>query len=268
MAGCLAWLLEICLIPSQSCHSFARGSFFPSMLLYRSFYLFQTSIRYQYLAFQIHLRAHFHNLSWCFPEVGSMTYSMDASTSLTDLQVQADDSSAIVAGNGVELLSISGTLLGLASFVVLLRCWARQVMLRTFGWDDAAMILALCMAILGFVFFVKLVQAGDGKQANLLSASAQQEFKFSEVMIGVCCVVGICLVKISVGFFLLRFLQTRSLKRLVVGFIAFIFVYMIYSIFTFVLMCRPTNSYWDDSVPGTCWSAATLTVVGNLNAGT
>lgn len=124
------------------------------------------------------------------------------------------------------------------------------------------------MAILGFAFFVRLVKAGGGKQANLLSLQEQQDFKFSEVMIGICCVVGICLVKISIGFFLRRFLQTRFLKRLVMGFIGFIFVYMIYSVLTFVLMCVPTRSYWDSSVSGTCWSARTLSIVGNLNAGT
>ncbi|KAF3769925.1 hypothetical protein M406DRAFT_66385 [Cryphonectria parasitica EP155] len=99
-----------------------------------------------------------------------------------------------------------------------------------------------------------------------MSLEDQERFKFGEMMIGIFCVVGICLVKISVGFFLRRFLQTRFLKRLVLGFIIFISIYLVYSILTFVMMCTPTRSYWDSNVSGTCWSARTLSIVGNLNA--
>lgn len=72
-----------------------------------------------------------------------MAAGRDASQSLTDFQVQADGSTALVAANGPELLGIAGVLLGLACSVVLLRIWARQVILRTLGWDDAAMLLAM-----------------------------------------------------------------------------------------------------------------------------
>lgn len=120
---------------------------------------------------------------------------------------------------------------------------------------------------MSFVFFVGLVRAGGGQRADTMSPEDQADFKFCQIMIGVCAVTGICLVKISVGFFLRRFLQTRLLRRLVVGFIGFISVYLVYSILTFVLMCTPTRVYWNSNVAGTCWSARTLSIVGNLNAG-
>lgn len=89
------------------------------------------------------------------------------------------------------------------------------------------------------------------------------------MLIGLCCVTGICLVKISVGFFLRRFLvSTRLLRVLVDGFIAFMAVFTIYSILTFALICMPLASYWDASITGgTCWDARTMEIVGNLNAG-
>lgn len=58
-------------------------------------------------------------------------------------QIQADDSDNIVAGDGATLVGVTGTLMALSFSVVVMRCWARQVILRTFGWDDAAMLLAL-----------------------------------------------------------------------------------------------------------------------------
>lgn len=80
---------------------------------------------------------------------------------------------------------------------------------------------------------------------------------------------GICLVKISVGFFLRRFLvHTRRLRRLVDGFIACMVVYAVYSILTFALICTPLATYWDASITtGTCWDARTMKIIGNLNAG-
>lgn len=124
------------------------------------------------------------------------------------------------------------------------------------------------LAIAGFASFVGLCRAGGGRHANKLSPQEQSDFKLFSVLIGLCCVTGICLVKISVGFFLRRFLQARLLRRLVNGFIAFMVVYMVYSILTFALICMPLATYWDSSITtGTCWSARTMKIIGNLNAG-
>lgn len=88
------------------------------------------------------------------------------------------------------------------------------------------------------------------------------------MLIGLCCVTGICLVKISVGFFLRRFLLVTALRRVVDGFIVFMLVFLVYSVLTFVLICEPTATYWDAGITtGTCWSARTLKIIGNLNAG-
>lgn len=69
--------------------------------------------------------------------------SSPQATVLSLAQIQADDSDNVVAGNGSTLMGITGTLMALSFSVVMMRCWARQVILRTFGWDDAAMLLAL-----------------------------------------------------------------------------------------------------------------------------
>lgn len=121
--------------------------------------------------------------------------------------------------------------------------------------------------MVGFGSFVGLVQAGGGQQADEMSAQDQSNFKFYEVLIGVMCVPAVCLVKISVGFFLLRFLPTKTLQRTLYAFIGLMSLYLLYSILTLTLICMPLNSYWETSVNGTCWSARTLEIVGNLNAG-
>lgn len=76
--------------------------------------------------------------------------SVDDPLPLSLAQIQADDSNNIVAGNRNTTLGVTGTLLGLSFLIVVLRCWARQVILRTFGIDDAAMLLALvsCSVVL------------------------------------------------------------------------------------------------------------------------
>lgn len=63
------------------------------------------------------------------------------SLGLTSEMVKADET--IVAGNGATLLGVTGTLMALSLLAVILRCWARHVILRTFGWDDGAILLAL-----------------------------------------------------------------------------------------------------------------------------
>lgn len=95
------------------------------------------------------------------------------------------------------------------------------------------------LAIVSFVSFVGLCKAGGGRHANQLSLQDQSNFELYSVLIGGCCVTGICLVKISVGLFLRRFLQTPRLRRLVNESIAFITIFMIYSILTFSLICTP-----------------------------
>lgn len=76
-------------------------------------------------------------------------------------QIQADDSDSIVAGDGPTRMGITGALLALSLSVVMMRCWARQVILKAFGWDDAAMLLAL-------VGFLRSQQHTPLLQASLL----------------------------------------------------------------------------------------------------
>jgi hypothetical protein len=126
------------------------------------------------------------------------------------------------------------------------------------------------MAIMVMVCFVGMVQHGAGLSAKDIPADWNEGLAFWSYIIGPFCTTGISLVKISIGFFLRRFVQKSWQKVFIFGMIIFVFVFMVYSIVTFMIACMPLSAIWDGSIgqPGVkCWSADTLSLIGTINGG-
>lgn len=75
----------------------------------------------------------------------------------------------------------------------------------------------------------------------------------------------ICLVKISVGFFLLRIAVHSVYRRLIIGIMLFMGIYTIGCFFTIVLQCTNLAVQWDHTIKATCWSAHTIKTLSYVN---
>ncbi|KAK8102401.1 hypothetical protein PG984_015547 [Apiospora sp. TS-2023a] len=118
--------------------------------------------------------------------------------------------------NVATILSVSGLMMGLSFAIVGLRIWVRQFMIKTLGVDDMVMMAALIAAIGSMVCFVGECQTGAGKHVWDIDMSLFPAFLRWQYIHGILLVVGISLVKISIGFFLLRLIQHRWYRRVII----------------------------------------------------
>lgn len=75
----------------------------------------------------------------------------------------------------------------------------------------------------------------------------------------------ICLVKVSVGFFLLRVAVAAIYRRIIIGIMTFMSLYTVGCFFTIVLQCTDLAVQWDHTVTGTCWSPHTIKTLSSVN---
>lgn len=73
------------------------------------------------------------------------------------------------------------------------------------------------------------------------------------------------LVKISVGFFLLRIAVRPLYRRIIIGIMAFMAFYTTGCFFTLILQCTNLAVQWDHTVKATCWSAYTIKTLSYVN---
>lgn len=123
------------------------------------------------------------------------------------------------------------------------------------------------MAILSMVCFVGMVRHGAGRWEEDIPDEWWSGLSFWSYIVGPFSTTGISLVKISVAFFLLRFMQARWASRFVVGMGIFCFVFMLYSIVTFMVACVPLSTFWNPQPGAKCWSADALSLIGTINGG-
>jgi hypothetical protein len=119
---------------------------------------------------------------------------------------------------------------------------------------------------------IEYIDPGDFVRAFRLNFVSQPIFLFA-----------ICLVKLSVGFFLLRIAVKAFYKRLIIGimgktcqtpqfsmqlvdrYTVFMGFYTIGCFFTVVFQCTDLRVLWDPTVKGTCWSNFTLKTLSYTN---
>ncbi|KAK8023755.1 hypothetical protein PG993_011821 [Apiospora rasikravindrae] len=165
------------------------------------------------------------------------------------------------------ILSVSGLMMGLSFAIVGLRIWVRQLIIKTLGFDDVVMIAALIAAIGSMVCFVGECETGAGKHFWDLDFTLFPAFLRWQYIHGILLVVGISLVKISIGFFLLRLIQNKWYRRIVIFTQVFIALFTISCVCTLVLQCVPPEATFALVRPPTakCFDQATFTNIGIFN---
>jgi len=116
--------------------------------------------------------------------------------------------------NAPTLLSQAGALFGAAALVVLLRFYVRVAILRSFGKDDWIMLLGFAFAMAVFLVYVMETKVGLGRHLAVIQsdpASYSQFLRLRQVH-GILLGIGVGLVKVSIAFFLLRFVTLNRYR--------------------------------------------------------
>ncbi|KAK6085761.1 hypothetical protein SCUP234_02668 [Seiridium cupressi] len=162
---------------------------------------------------------------------------------MTVVQVQTiwprQDSGSTAGGdkpsNVPTILGVVGTMMGLSTICVFLRIYVRGVMIKMFGLDDGVIVLAFLAAVGSMMCLVAETKYGAGRHFSDITLDEFSQLSYWQYTHGPLLVSGISLVKISLGFFLLRFVQGLWYKR----FIIFMIVMNIITDAVFLLLPVP-----------------------------
>ncbi|KAH7037045.1 uncharacterized protein B0I36DRAFT_313201 [Microdochium trichocladiopsis] len=169
--------------------------------------------------------------------------------------------------NHVEIMGIAGFMTGFAVLVVSLRLWVRRFVLKTFGWDDWFIALAMLHTIGVLVCFIGTVNNGGGHHWYDLGVPEEWEsmkhWQYAQVTVNI---TGVSIVKISVCLALLRFLKGKWYQLFLKVMIGFIVIFTIASEAPLLFECRPMYNSWAFiREPGACISNEAFVLVANIN---
>ncbi|KAL2756897.1 hypothetical protein ACRALDRAFT_1069604 [Sodiomyces alcalophilus JCM 7366] len=175
--------------------------------------------------------------------------------------------------NFPRMMAINGTFHGIAIIFLALRLYVRVHLLKSFGIDDAVMILAWLFLFGGGM--VTQIIAGThgalGRHADAVTVEEMEMYGMMSFVQGVCMTVtSICLLKFSIALSLLRLNnQKKWYKWILWGLMVFIFCYMILGWVSLLAFCKPVEAHWDKEVfkTATCYPRETANLFASLNTG-
>ncbi|OQV06086.1 hypothetical protein CLAIMM_10717 [Cladophialophora immunda] len=174
--------------------------------------------------------------------------------------------------NAGVLLAIHGTFGGVAILSVLLRLYVRIFMLKSLGVDDYIMAAAAICEIGVIVCFVGESNAGElGRHPSLVSLPDATLFSHWRFFHSIIIMVGISLVKISIAFFLRRFVPNKNYQRFLLGCIVFLVAFTISCAGTLIFNCGTrVDANWNFALrvngQAKCFSNNTFTNIGIFNS--
>ncbi|KAH8888543.1 integral membrane protein [Thozetella sp. PMI_491] len=168
---------------------------------------------------------------------------------------------------GPEVLASCGSLVAITLVLVILRSYVRVRVVRSFGLDDWAMVGAMVILFVEFMFIIPQVQLGGGRHVQyIIPAENVTKGLHLNFVTQPLCLIALLLTKISVGFFLLRFTPSPRYKWVIIGVMIFTVLSATGNIFTVFFQCRPLPKTWDGSVDGECLPPANLKFAAFFNS--
>lgn len=134
----------------------------------------------------------------------------------------------IAYSNAPALLAQTGALFGTAVLIVILRCYVRAKILKSFGKDDWAMLLASTFALATFIVYANETNVGLGKHVAIIKSDAAgfREFNRLRQAHSILAAIGIGIAKISIAFFLMRFVTQPAYRWSLHGFCVFMTLFV------------------------------------------
>ncbi|TDZ49809.1 hypothetical protein CTRI78_v007810 [Colletotrichum trifolii] len=155
-----------------------------------------------------------------------------------------------------QVLAVAVLFLVLCWIAVGLRIYCRGWIIKSFGVDDKLMILLMLIFTAYLVTQIQGVRYGTGRHRSELTAEQNRQALMYWYICELLYIMSTCLLKISVGYFLLRVSIRRShvwiLRTLMLGTILFGTAYF----FMVTFQCVPVSTYWDETprVEGKCFN--------------
>ncbi|KAF2852350.1 hypothetical protein T440DRAFT_526926 [Plenodomus tracheiphilus IPT5] len=184
------------------------------------------------------------------------------------LTVRADAVMRPDEQQGPVILGATLTVTLAALITMITRLYVRVKVIRNVGWDDYVMVsaMALSQCVTGQCVVIPQVYYGAGRHIEYIEPSDfSMAFKLNFISQPLY-LFAIALVKISVGFFLLRIAVQAFYRRAIISIMIFMGVYTIGCFFTIVLQCTDLRVMWDPTIKGTCWTSSTLKILGYTNS--
>ncbi|XPS73005.1 hypothetical protein M3J09_005159 [Ascochyta lentis] len=155
--------------------------------------------------------------------------------------------------NAPVLLTQFGSLFGVASLVVVLRCYVRAVMIKSFGKDDWLMLLAYAFSAATFATYVEQTKVGMGKHMAVITMNQDtyQEFLRLRQVSSILASFGVALVKISIAYFLLRLVVHRTYVWFLHGLNIFMTLVTFACVGTLDMAMHSCGSYMEHETPPT-----------------
>ncbi|KAH7090612.1 hypothetical protein FB567DRAFT_546788 [Paraphoma chrysanthemicola] len=182
---------------------------------------------------------------------------LSASTNLT--------SELIAFTSAHSLMAQAGSVFALCALTVILRCYARIVILKAFGSDDWTILLAFALALATFICYVLEVPQGLGRHLLVVQMNPEAYRELLKIrQVHMCCVtIGLSVVKISVGLFLLRLATKRTYRIFLWGVIVFMVAFTMASAGTLNIRLRPPPAGRGDAK---CFSRDLFGRIGLFNS--
>ncbi|KAH8891502.1 hypothetical protein GQ53DRAFT_648621 [Thozetella sp. PMI_491] len=171
-----------------------------------------------------------------------------------------------------NMMAVNGTFCGLAILTVTLRVYVRFGLIKSFGWDDAVMVLALMFLVGGGLVpqIVAGMHGALGRHADTVTTEEMKVYGMMSFVQGVLMTVtSHCLVKVSIALSLLRLNRSKWYQWTLWGFIGFIGCYWVIGWVSLIAYCNPIKAHWDTVAFKTakCYPRDTLNAFASLNTG-
>ncbi|OHE92473.1 hypothetical protein CORC01_12191 [Colletotrichum orchidophilum] len=168
-----------------------------------------------------------------------------------------------MADRSVQIVATAAAFLLLAWLAVGLRVYCRKALVRSFGVDDKIMVLLLIIFTGYLVLQIYGATHGIGRIDTAITAGDKRTMLLLWWILELLNVISTCLLKISVGYFLLRVALDRPhiwiIRTLMAGTVVFGLTYL----FMVAFQCRPVPTYWEEGprTPEKCWPSRVIYIM-------
>jgi len=145
---------------------------------------------------------------------------------------------------GPEVAGVAGAFLLLTTIAIALRCYCRAFVVKSFGWDDNAAIVAYLFFVFFAGFAITGVKYGTGQHAAVIPpADIPVGLKWWWACEPVYVLSNMAL-KLSIGIMLMRIAVSTIHKAIIWTVMVVHTAYGTFFFFLFVLQCRPSAYFW------------------------
>ncbi|PLN77370.1 hypothetical protein BDW42DRAFT_176995 [Aspergillus taichungensis] len=161
------------------------------------------------------------------------------------------------------VVAVGATFLSLTVLFVSLRISTRIVFIRTVGWDDFFLVLAMLTNVAFFALVIIQVHNGLGKHQSTLSLKTiHKQLKALWITIPLYN-LSMNLTKISMGILYFRAFKTKTYQRVLIVYLVFVIISGLWMVLSTLFFCTPIRGFWDKSIHSYCLPQ---TVIWCLNA--